>query len=256
MRGPFRIRGYAIASADGMIADGTGKYPKCLRFDVDQQFFLESLEPAAVIVQGRNSGESQPGSRKRLRLIMTRKIASLTPQPDDPNARFWNPAGASLEEACAAVGCTSGTVAVIGGPDVYSYFLQIGYDDFYLSRAENVYLPGGKSLFPPSRFGRKPEEVLASAGLKPGITRPLADGVSLIDWKPAAQLIVANGPSGLEQVLASLPPDAPVQRCTSPPWRSGAGRLRTDRHAQGRRMAASPRSYPTRSATSPHDRIG
>ena len=44
-----------------------------------------------------------------------------------------------------AVGCARGTVAVIGGPEVYSYFLQIGYDDFYLSRAENVYLPGGEA---------------------------------------------------------------------------------------------------------------
>ena len=72
-------------------------------------------------------------------------------------------------------------------PEVYSYFLQIGYDDFYLSRAENVYLPGGKPLFAQGRLGQKPEEALASAGLKPGPTQRLEDGVSLVDWKPAGK---------------------------------------------------------------------
>ena len=185
MRGPYRIEAYAIVSADGMITDETGKYPKSLGFDADQRYLQESLDRAAVIVQGRNSGTGQPNWRKRLRLIMTRKVASLAPHPDIPNARFWNPAGASLEEACAAVGCIRGTVAVIGGSDVYSYFLQIGYDDFHLSHAENVYLPGGKPLFAQGRLGQKPEEVLASAGLRPAPTERLEDGVSLVDWKPA-----------------------------------------------------------------------
>jgi dihydrofolate reductase len=180
MLGPFRIEAYAIASADGMIADEPGEYPKSLTFDADQ-------DRAAVIVQGRNSGTGQPNWRKRLRLIMTHKVASLSPHPDNPNARFWNPAGASLEEACAAVGCTRGTVAIIGGPAVYSYFLQIGYDDFYLSRAENVYLPGGKPLFGQGRLGQKPEEALASAWLKPGPTQRLEDGVSLVDWSQRAR---------------------------------------------------------------------
>lgn len=185
MRGLLRIEAYAIVSADGMIADETGKYPTSLKFDADQRYLREWLDRAAVIVQGRNSGTGQPNWRKRLRLIMTRKVAGLAPHPDIPNARFWNPAGASLEEACAAVGCARGTVAIVGGPKVYSYFLKIGYDDFHLSRAEDVYLPGGVPLFAQGRLGQKPEEVLASAGLKPGPTRRLEDGVSLVDWNPA-----------------------------------------------------------------------
>jgi dihydrofolate reductase len=183
MRGPFRIEGYAIASADGMIADESGGYPKSLRFDADQKYLRESLDRAAIIVQGRNSGTGQPNWRKRLRLIMTHEVASLAPHPDIPNARFWNPGGASLEEACAAVGGARGTVAIIGGPEVYSYFLQIGYDDFHLSRAETIYLPGGEPLFAKGHLGQKPEEVLASAGLKPGPTQRLEDGVSLVDWR-------------------------------------------------------------------------
>ena len=147
MRGPFRIVAYAIASADGMIADETGVMPKSLNLEADQRFFEKGLDHADVVAHGRMSQEDQPNSPKRRRLILTRKIAGLAPDPDNANARLWNPAGASLEQACASVGCFSGTVAVLGGPHVYSYFLKIGYDDFYLSRADKVRLPGGVPVF-------------------------------------------------------------------------------------------------------------
>ena len=39
MRGPFRIEGYAIASADGMIADATGFMPDSLKIEADQRFY-------------------------------------------------------------------------------------------------------------------------------------------------------------------------------------------------------------------------
>jgi hypothetical protein len=184
MRGPFRIEAYVIVSADGNITDTTGKHPDSLKFESDQRFYNDALDRAAVIVQGRNSGEGQPNSPKRLRLIMTRKIGGLAPDPDNPKARLWNPLGASFEEACAAVGCDAGIVAVIGGPEVYKFFLKIGYDDFYLSRAENVLLPGGMPLFPEGRLGRSHEEVLREAGLKPGEIQRLEDGVSLVEWTP------------------------------------------------------------------------
>ena len=48
MRGPFRIEGYAIASADGMIADATGFMPDSLKFEADQRFYLEALDRAAA----------------------------------------------------------------------------------------------------------------------------------------------------------------------------------------------------------------
>jgi dihydrofolate reductase len=184
MRGPFRIVAYVIASADGMIADKTGLHPSSLKLEADQRFFEQGLDRAAIVAHGRMSHEGQPNSAKRRRLILTRKIGSVAPDPDNPNARFWNPAGASLEEACAAVGSHSGIIAVIGGPQVYSYFLKLGYDDFYLSRAENVRLPGGLPLFAQGRLGRSPEEVLAGAGLKAGKTQRLDDEVSLVEWTP------------------------------------------------------------------------
>jgi dihydrofolate reductase len=184
MRGPFRIEAYAIVSADGMIGDKTGVHPDSLKLEADLRFFEQGLDRAAVVVHGRRSYEGQPNSPKRRRLILTRKVAGLAPDPDNANARFWNPAGASLEEACAAVGSRSGTVVVIGGPEAYKHFLEVGYDDFHLSRADKVRLPGGLPLFPEGRLGRSPEEVLAGAGLRAGKTQRLGDGVSLVEWTP------------------------------------------------------------------------
>lgn len=183
MRGPFRIVAYAIASVDGMIADETGAMPKSLDLEADQRFFEKGLDHAAVLAHGRMSQENQPNSPKRSRLILTRKVAGLAPDPENPNARLWNPAGASLEEACASVGCLSGTLAALGGPEVYSFFLKIGYDDFYLSLANKVRVPGGVPLFGRGRLS-SPEEIMSAAGLKAGPIQRLDDEVSLVEWTP------------------------------------------------------------------------
>ncbi len=184
MRGPFRIVAYAIASVDGMIADETRSMPKSLELEADQRFFEAGLNCAAVVAHSRLSQEDQPNSPKRRRLILTRQVAALAPDPGNANARLWNPAGASLEDACASVGCPSGTVAVLGGPHIYSYFLKIGYDVFYLSRATKVKLPGGVPLFAECRLGCSPEDVLTEAGLKAGETQRLDEEVSLVEWTP------------------------------------------------------------------------
>jgi dihydrofolate reductase len=182
MRGPFRIEGYAIASADGMIADATGLMPNSLKFEADQRFYLEALDRVAVVAHGRLSHECQPDSHVRRRLILTRRVNDLAPDPDTPNAWLWNPAGATLEEACAAAGCEGGTLAIAGGTEVFSLFLKLGYDDFYLARAVKVRLSGGVPVFCQGRFGQSPEDVLRGAGLKPAETRWLDDEVSLVKW--------------------------------------------------------------------------
>jgi hypothetical protein len=184
VRGNLRIEGYAIASADGMIADATGYMPNSLKFEADQRFFLESLDRVQVVCHGRMSHEGDADSRNRRRLILTRRVAGLTPDPDNLNTWLWNPAGASLDDACAAVGCGDGTLAIAGGTYVYSMFLTIGYDVFYLARAEQVRLPGGMPVFSQGRAGRSPEEVLREAGLQPTETRRLEHEVSLVKWTP------------------------------------------------------------------------
>jgi hypothetical protein len=182
MIGAYRIEAYVIVSADGMLADASGVQPVSLQFEADHRQFQDGLERADAVVNGRHSAEGQPNSMSRRRLVVTRQVPNIGPDPDNPQARLWNPAGASLGAACAALGLSSGTIAVIGGPQVYTLFLKLGYDCFHMSRAVKVYLAGGLPVFSRERFGGDPDATLAAAGLKPGPTRWLEDGLTLTDW--------------------------------------------------------------------------
>jgi hypothetical protein len=177
------IEGYVIVSADGMLADANGVMPDALKFEGDKRFFEAALDRADLIVHGRHSHEGQPNSHLRKRIILTRKIAALAPDPDTPKASLWNPAGASFEEACAFAGVGSGTVAVIGGPLVFDMFMD-RYDTFWLSEAPHVRLPGGEGCFP-AVPERTPGEVLSAHGLKPGEPQTLdaAHAVNVTPWR-------------------------------------------------------------------------
>ena len=182
MIGRYRIAGYAIVSADGMIADETGAMPLSLQRDSDKAYFEEAMERVEAAVHGRHSQEIHAKTPFRRRLILTRSVESVAPDPMNANARLWNPAGASLTEALEALGVAQGTIAAIGGPQVYSLFLKMGYDAFHLSRASDVHLPGGLRLFLRDRFDGDADACLAGAGLTAGKTVPLGDGVTLTDW--------------------------------------------------------------------------
>jgi len=178
-----RIEGYVIVSADGMIADAKGVMPDSIRNDADQRFFQNALDQAAVVVHGRHSDEGGPRAARRKRLVLTRQIAALAPDPTRPNSLLWNPTGTTLEQALEVIGVRDGIIAVIGGPNVFSLFLPL-YDRFNLSRAANAKVPGGLPVFPEVGPNATPEDVLARHGLKPGPRRDLdaAAGVSLVTW--------------------------------------------------------------------------
>jgi dihydrofolate reductase len=179
-----RIEGYVIVSADGMIADGNGEMPDFIRNAADQRFFQAGLDRAAVVVHGRHSHEGGPRAARRKRLILTRQVAAIAPDPSHANALLWNPAGATLEQALEQLGVTDGTIAVIGGPEVFSLFLPL-YDAFHLSRAANAKIPGGLPVFTEVGPNATPEDVLARRGFRPGARRDLdaAAGVSLVTWE-------------------------------------------------------------------------
>ena len=162
-----RIEGYVIVSADGMIADGKGVMPDSIRNDADQRFFQSELDRVAAIVHGRHSHEGGPRAARRKRLVVTRQIAAVAPDPTYPHALLWNPLGATLDEALAQLGATDGTVAIIGGPEVFSLFLPL-YNAFHLSRAANAKIPGGLAVFTEVGPNATPEDVLSRHGLKPG----------------------------------------------------------------------------------------
>ena len=179
----LRIDGYVIVSADGMLANAAHVMPDELRFEGDKQFFTAALDRADLIVHGRHSYEDQPNSPRRKRVIVTRSIAAVAPDPSNPKATLWNPAGATFEAACDHAGVHSGTAAIIGGPDVFGMFMD-RYDTFWLSLAPRVRLPGGEPCFP-GVPERSPQAVLAAHGLKAGEAQILdpAGGVSVTPWR-------------------------------------------------------------------------
>ena len=166
-----------------MLANADGVMPGELKFDADNRFFTAALDRADLVVHGRHSQEDQPNSPRRKRLILTRKIASLAPDPDNPKATLWNPAGSGFEAACGYAGVHSGTIAIIGGPAVFDLFMD-RYDTFWLSQAHRARLPGGEPGFG-ALPGRSPEQVLAMHGLKPGDTQVLdaANDVTVTPWR-------------------------------------------------------------------------
>jgi dihydrofolate reductase len=184
MPGPTSIEGYAIVSEDGMLADAERRIPPALVVEADQRFFHDSLERAAVIVHGRHSHEGGPRADGRHRLVVTRRVPALAPHPTFPKALLWNPQGAPVAGAWAALGAPDGMLAVIGGADVNQFFLDLGYDAFHLSRVAGVTLPGGRPVFPGIGPDRTPEDLLAEHGLRPGPSRVLdaGAGVTLVTW--------------------------------------------------------------------------
>jgi dihydrofolate reductase len=136
-----------------------------------------------VVVHGRHSHEQQARSRLRRRLILTRQVPALEPDPSNEKALFWNPAGASFEQALAVLGSPDGRVGVIGGTEAFGLFLE-RYDVFHLSRAPGVRLPGGRPVFPEVPT-RTPEDVLASHGLGRGERQILdpAIGLAVVSWR-------------------------------------------------------------------------
>jgi hypothetical protein len=181
---PRRIEGYAIVSREGMICTADRVFPPELKNDADQRFFHESVGRADAVANGRHSKEGGPHADGHPRLVLTRRIAALAPHPSGPKAMLWNPAGASLAEAWDALG-VEGTLAVVGGTDVFGLFLALGYDDFFLSRAP-AGVPDGRPVFP-GVPAQTPEALLAAHGLVKLSERVLDDraAVTLAQWSRA-----------------------------------------------------------------------
>jgi dihydrofolate reductase len=181
-----RIEGYVIVSADGMLANADHVMPGELKFEGDNRFFSTALDRADLIVHGRHSYEDQPNSPQRNRIIVTRTIGTIAPDPSNPKATLWNPAGANFEAACDHAGVRSGMIAIIGGPGIFGMFMD-RYDTFWLSQAPGVRLPGGEPCFP-GVPRQTPQEILAAHRLRAGEAQILdpAHDVHVTPWRRAA----------------------------------------------------------------------
>jgi dihydrofolate reductase len=176
------IVGHAIVSADGMIADAAGDMPAALRNDADWRTFQNSLVRATLVVLGRLGHSRHPNPGRR-RLVLTRSVATLRPDADDPLALLWNPLGMPLADVLDALEIAEGTIAVTGGTGVFDYFFE-HYDRFDLSEVHDLVLPGGGPCFSAGH----PRTVLAAAGLVPGRSELIdaAAGVTTTAWQRPA----------------------------------------------------------------------
>jgi len=179
----LRIEGFVIVSADGRLANAKNVMPDDLKIEGDKRFFAAALDRADLVVHGRHSGEEQPNAPKRRRLVLTRKIAATAPDPSNPKALLWNPAGCSFETASREAGVTSGTVAIIGGPNVFAMFMD-RYDTFWLSVVPGLRIPDGEPCFP-GVPARSPQQLLSAHGLVAGAPQLIdaAHDVSVTPWR-------------------------------------------------------------------------
>src|SRR5215470_6686152 len=181
-----RIEGYAIISREGMIAKSDGSFPEELKIPADQQFYQDAVDRASAVVNGRHSAEGGPKEKARKRIRVTRTVHRVVPDPDNANVVLWNPGSVSFDEAWQKLNIDGGTLAVVGGTDVFAVFLTIGYDAFFLTRTP-VSLPRGRPVFPGVGHGVAPEEPLRQHGLVLKETRPLDPITILEEWGPPAK---------------------------------------------------------------------
>jgi hypothetical protein len=183
MIGPYVIHGYAIVSNNDCIAGPDGHMPRALHDEEDWRRFQAALARAAVSVLGRLGHEQNANLLGRNRLVMSSSANGIE---ERAGTTWWNPAAAPVEAALAAAAPDGGLVAVVGGRRVFDFFLTAGYDEFHLTRAAKVSIPGGIPVFSGLAPGRRPEDILAEHGLVPGEREWLdqAAEVSLTVWAP------------------------------------------------------------------------
>ncbi|MDB5473204.1 MAG: dihydrofolate reductase [Devosia sp.] len=172
---PHQIIGHAIVSVDGKIAAADGNMPPHLRNDADWRRFQAQLDRADLVVLGRKGHERNP-NRGRRRLVATSRVSTLSCDPADQLATFWNPAGMNFEQVLAALGYEDPVVAVAGVFDLF----RTRFTAFELAEIHTVLLPDGLPCFEQGH----PRSVLAQGGLFPAgweLLDPVAH-VSLTRW--------------------------------------------------------------------------
>jgi dihydrofolate reductase len=183
MSGPKAIIGFAIVSEDGMLADANGVMPDSLKFTADEKYFIDGMNRVQVAINGRHSKEPHPNAPLRRRITVSNRVTAIEPDPHSPKGIQWNPAGAPFEKAWERLGVTDAKLGVVGGTYVFGMFLD-SYDEFHLTRAPGVRLPGGRPVFP-GVPGQTPEQIMARHGLNPGPPQVLdaANGITVTVWR-------------------------------------------------------------------------
>ncbi|MEL7480352.1 MAG: hypothetical protein AAGJ29_02215 [Pseudomonadota bacterium] len=178
----IHIEGYAVVCEADCIADADGKMPEFLKTEAEWQFFQQSLDRCEVVVLGRRSHDMTPNPKGRRRLVMTAGIKDV--DQTDERTVFWNPAGATLQNALEPFETNVARLGVTGGQRVFDWFLT-GPDRFHvfhLSRIRGAELIGGTPVFSKISLEKRAENVLSEAGFQPGDTRALDAHATVAPW--------------------------------------------------------------------------
>ena len=181
-----RIEGYAVISQEGMIATSDGLFPEAIKNPADHRFYMDSVARASAVANGAHSAEGGPDEKDRKRLRLTRKVTRLMPDPKNANVTLWNPAIAPFDEAWAHLRIEGGSLAVVGGTDVFGLFLGIGYDAFFLTHTQG-HVPHGRPVFPGvGKDGTTPADIMRKFDLVLRGTRLLDPGAKIYveEWGP------------------------------------------------------------------------
>ncbi|MEM7045037.1 MAG: hypothetical protein AAF543_19690, partial [Pseudomonadota bacterium] len=140
------FKGYAVVSADGFIADRSGRMPDSLRFEADWAYFQAALDAADLTLLGRHTHEAAPNLKERRRLVVSRGVRAVI--QEGPSTWWVNPTEVTPATAVVVVAGTSADVAVVGGTGVFGWVLdEGGYQEFHLTIARHVELGAGRPLF-------------------------------------------------------------------------------------------------------------
>lgn len=170
------VEGHAIISVDGMIAAADGSMPPALRNEADWRIFQAALDVAALVVLGRLGHERHPNPGRK-RLVLTRSVETLEPDPDDPLTHYWNPTGIEIGAVLEHLGIAEGVIAVTGGTGTFDLFVPL-YDRFVLSEIRDLTLDQGIPCFTKGH----PRFVLPGAGLVARDMELIDRGVVQTQW--------------------------------------------------------------------------
>lgn len=170
------VEGHAIVSVDGMIAAADGTMPPALRNEADWRIFQAALDVAALVVLGRLGHTRHPNPGRR-RLVLTRSIDSLEPNPYDPLTTYWNPSSIEIGPVLERLGITEGVIAVTGGTGTFDLFVPL-FDRFVLSEVRDLTLDHGIPCFTKGH----PRLVLPGAGLEARDMELIDRGVVQTQW--------------------------------------------------------------------------
>lgn len=180
------VDAFAIVSADDRIADAAGQFPSVLMNEADWIYFQGELDACDYTVLGRASHLATPNVKKRRRIVMSRAVRGFSWIDD---AHYWNPSDLPWRDVCAQILPQGGRVGVPGGQAAFDFFLREGLSSFHLSRANRVFIPGGRGVFSAVEKGATAEALLQEAGLRAGDTVMIdaAADVTLTVWRARAQ---------------------------------------------------------------------